>query len=127
GSRIYRVVPLDRLLSFSHPVQQLDSLSQLHVLFQTGGSTYTYCVVNPDGQLVVRQRHEITPGSRPRLVKTVDGRIEVLGGRRVPTLSDVPPYEPPAVEATAVPAVESPPVTNTVSEKKRTRRSRRER
>jgi hypothetical protein len=127
GSRIYRVVPLDRLLSFSHPVQQLDSLSQLHVIFQTGGSTYTYCVVNPAGRLVVRQRHEITPGSRPRLVKTVDGRIEVTGGRRVPALSDIPPYDPAVEEAPAVPTLESAPVTNAVSDAKSARRSRRER
>lgn len=109
-NRIYKVVLLDRFLSFSNPQQQLDARSRLHVLFQTGGSTYTYCVVNPDGDLVARQRHEIVPGSRPRLAKTPDGSIGVAGGQRTPSYSDIPPWEPPVVSLvdTNTPA----PVTN---------------
>jgi len=98
-TRIFRVVFLDRLLSFSNPAQQLDSRSRLHVLLQTGGNTYSYCVITPDGELAVRQKHEIVTGSRPRLVKTSDGDIEVTGGRRLPSSSDVPPYEPPTVDS----------------------------
>ena len=108
--RIYRVVLLDKLLSFANPAQQLDNRSQLHVLFQTGGSTYTYCVVTPDGDLAIRQRHEIVQGSRPRLMKQSDGSILVGGGRRLPSSSDVPPYEPPATEI--LPPNSAPAVTN---------------
>ncbi len=110
-TRIYKVVLLDRFLSFSNPQQQLDSRSRLHVLFQTGGSTYTYCVVNPDGELVARQRHEIVPGSRPRLAKTPDGSIGVAGGQRTPAYTDIPPWEPPSVSL--VDTNRPAPATNT--------------
>ncbi len=100
GTRIYKVVLLDRLLSFSNPQQQIDGLSRLHVLFQTGGSTYTYSVLDPEGTLLIRQRHEIVNGIRPRMLKNADGTIAVGGGRRLPALSDVPPYEAPPREPT---------------------------
>lgn len=106
GTHIYKVVLLDRLLSFSNPQQQLDGLSRLHVLFQTGGSTYTYSVLDPEGTLLIRQRHEITTGSRPRMAKKADGTITIAGGRRLPALNDIPPFEPPPREV---------PPTNTVS------------
>lgn len=95
-SRIFKVVLLDRLLSFASPEQQIDAQSRLHVLFQTGGNVYTYCVINPDGDLAIRQQHKIAPGTRPRLVKEDNGDIAVRGGFRVPTSTDVPPYEEPA-------------------------------
>ena len=125
---IFRVLLLDRLLSFSNPQQQLDNASRLHVLFQTAGSSYTYCVVNPDGELVGRERHDIIPGSRPRLAKADDGSISVQGGKRAPTPSDIPPYQPPpaSVGATTnnpVAAVTNPPPTD--SEKRRESRRRR--
>ncbi len=127
-TRIYRVALLDRLLSFSNPSQQLDNRNQLHVLFQTGGSIYTYCVVTPDGTIAVRQKHEIVPGSRPRLVKLDDGSISVGGGRRFPTLTDVPPYEPPAesLSTTNSAAITNAPAANADTSKssRRKRRSR---
>ncbi len=124
---IYRVLLLDRLLSFSNPQQQLDNLSRLHVLFQTAGSSYTYCVLSPDGELAGRERHDIIPGSRPRLAKAEDGSISVQGGKRTPTPSDVPPYEPPPASLSATnniaPAVTNAPPSN--AEKRRESRSRR--
>ncbi|MBX3748224.1 MAG: hypothetical protein KF833_23185 [Verrucomicrobiae bacterium] len=127
-THIYRVVFLDRLLTFSNPEQQLDILSRLHVLFQTGGNTYTYCVVDPDGELVIRQRHEILPGSRPFLARTDGGRVEVRGGRRLPALTDIPLPEPPPITvglATPPPAA----VTNVIGapEPRETRAERRRR
>lgn len=111
-SRIFKVVLLDRLLSFANPEQQIDAQSRLHVLFQTGGSVYTYCVVNPQGELVIRQQHQISPGARPRLAKEENGDISVRGGYRVPTSFDVPPYvEPPRPEPK--PGDASLSVTNT--------------
>lgn len=133
GGYIHRVVLLDRLLSFATPQQQLDARGHLHVLFQTGSSSYTYTVIDPDGLLTIRQRHDITPNSRPRLATESDGTITVAGGRRTPTPSDVPPYVPPpppepsatnSVSATnAAPAEASPAGEESKTEKKR--RSRR--
>ncbi|MGE3312658.1 MAG: hypothetical protein AB7O66_22035 [Limisphaerales bacterium] len=127
-TRIYRVVLLDRLLSFSNPRTQLDHLSQLHVLFQTGGSTYTYCVVTPDGEIAVRQKHEIVTDSRPRLMKLEDGSITVGGGRRLPASSDVPPWDPTPAEilapdASSTAATNAPAASESKSSKRKKRRS----
>lgn len=129
-SRIFKVVLLDRLLSFATPEQQIDAQSRLHVLFQTGGSVYTYCVINTDGELAIRQQHKIAPGTRPKLNKEDNGDITVRGGFRVPTSTDVPPYEEPAPAAPKPPAetVESTntaPATATAPAEKADRKSRR--
>lgn len=105
-AHIFRVVLIDRLLTFASPDQQLDNQSRLHVLLQTAGSSYTYCVVDPSGLLAVRQRYDIIPGSRPRLAKREDGAIEVLGGRRHPTDHDLP-----VAPAVSTPAPSSTSVT----------------
>lgn len=126
GARIFKVVLLDRYLSFSNPQQQLDSRSRLHVLFQTGGSIYTYCVVSPNGDLTLRQRHEIVTNSRPRLAKQADGTIAVAGGRRLPGYGDVPPWEPPvgsAVETNA-PAKTNAPAADAKKKGKESRRKK---
>lgn len=125
-TRILKVVPLDRYLSFAHPEQQLDSRSQLHVLFQTGGSSYTYCVINPAGELTIRQRHEIA-GSRPRLAKQDDGTIAVQGGRRRPAYGDVPPYQAPILlpETNAPVVTTNSPADSAGKDAKATRKDRR--
>jgi hypothetical protein len=125
-SRIYRVVLLDRMLSFDNREQQVDAASKLHVLFQTGGITYTYCALNPQGELVARQRIDITNAGRPRLFKKPDGSIEIDGGRRVPTPSDIPPYEPPPV-AIATTNAPLPAVTNAPGKTSQRKASRAER
>lgn len=123
-SRIYRVVMLDRLLSFASPEQQLDSASRLHVLFQTGRASYTYTVLNHDGILVVRQRYDILAGVRPRLGKSAAGDIQVVGGRRQPTGYDIPPYVPPPPvieeEPAEIPLEDLPPGPSKPSRKRRT-------
>jgi hypothetical protein len=88
-ARVYRIFPLGRLLSFSRPETQVDRQAQLHVLFQTGAREFTYCVINPDGELLKRQTHSYTD-TRPRLHADQEGKISVAGGVRVVTSSDWP-------------------------------------
>jgi len=98
GDRTLRVFPLARMVDFGHPEAQLDRANNLHVLFQTGAHTFTYCVMDPNGALVARQFHEITQ-SRPSLRLSEDGVVYVGGGARVPTLDDLPPPAPAAATA----------------------------
>ncbi len=125
-TRIFRVVLLDRLLSFANPEQQLDIHSRLHVLFQTSGNLYTHCVLDPNGTIVLRNRHEITPAGRPRLAKDVAGNIVIRGGRRFPTPDDVPPYvPPPQIAPTNLPpagVVTNAPAKSGAKQKKPSRR-----
>jgi hypothetical protein len=89
SGRTLRVFPLARMVDFGRPVARLDSANNLHVLFQTGAHTLTYAALDPDGNLLARQFHEITQ-SRPSLRLSDDGRVYVGGGVRILTSSDIP-------------------------------------
>jgi hypothetical protein len=89
-AKVFRVVPVGPLVSVSHPEAQIDKSSQLHLLFQTGARSFYYAVVNPDGELIVRQTHDYAGGSRPVLRGGVEGRVFVSGGVRRVAASDVP-------------------------------------
>ncbi len=90
GNHVYRVVPIGPLLSFSKPEPQLDAASKLHLMFQSGPSSCTYVVFNPDGDLVLRQTYDIA-GTRPRLRLDDEGKIVVHGGARREVSTDIPP------------------------------------
>jgi hypothetical protein len=89
NGRTLRVFPLARMLSFSDPEAQIDRANNLHVLLQTGARTFTYAVLDPNGNLLARQFHEFTR-TRPSLHSNNDGQIFVEGGRRVLTWDDIP-------------------------------------
>jgi hypothetical protein len=90
SGRTLRVFPLARMLSFGDPVAQMDRANNLHVLLQTGAKTFTYCVMDPNGNLLARQFHEYGL-RRPSLHVNDDGQVLVEGGRRVLTWYDIPP------------------------------------
>ncbi len=85
-----RVFPIDRMVSFSTPEAQIDGHSDLHVLHQTGARAFNYSVINPDGEVVLRQTYQYT-STRPVLRKNDDGKIFVGGGVRTISAHDFPP------------------------------------
>jgi hypothetical protein len=91
-TKVFRVTQLGPIVSFSASTveTQLDTSNNLHVLFQTGRNTHLYCVIDPDGEPIIRQTHEQTT-SRPRLRVEEDGRVMLQGGKRKILLSDLPP------------------------------------
>ncbi|HTL55028.1 MAG TPA: hypothetical protein VL361_05080 [Candidatus Limnocylindrales bacterium] len=89
--RAIRVLPIGPMVSFGHPEPpQIDNLSNLHVLYQTGPFSFSYTVFNPDGELVTRQVYEFSGNTRPRLSATDDGAVVIKGGTRRITPNDVP-------------------------------------
>jgi hypothetical protein len=90
GTDTMRVFPIGPMVSFGEPQAQVDRLSRLHVLHQTGARTFNYCVVTPDGHLAVRQTHEYT-ATRPNLRSGPGGTIFVAGGARRFSPEDLPP------------------------------------
>ncbi len=94
GNRVFRVVPIGSIVSFSRPEPQLDSASNLHLIYQNGPTACSYLVFNPDGDVLLRQTHDIT-GNRPRLRLNDEGKIMVVGGARRETNSDIPPNKNP--------------------------------
>ena len=89
GSRVFRMFPIGPLISFSSPEHQIDKSSNLHVLYQTGAKRFNYSVINPDGELLIRQTYEYTD-TRPILRIDREGRIYVGGGNRRITSEDLP-------------------------------------
>lgn len=89
-TQTFRVVPLGPVVSFANPQPQLDRASNLHLLFQNGRVTCAYYVLNPQGDVLVRQTWLIA-GSRPRLTADAEGRILVVGGQRQYSPNDIPP------------------------------------
>jgi hypothetical protein len=91
---ILRVKALGPMISFSQPEAQLDRASKLHVLWQSGATAFTHCVVSTDGKLVQQELYDYVT-TRPRLSENSDGDIFVHGGVR-------------RLDSGVVPAVKSP-------------------
>jgi hypothetical protein len=103
---VYSVFPLGPMVSFSRPEVQVDRMSQMHVLYQTGARACLYAVVSPMGEILVRQTHEITT-TRPGLKVNSEGGIYVSGGVRRVTRGDLPvapPIPPKDTPGTVAPA-----------------------
>ena len=94
GSKTFKCFPLGPMVSFSKPEAQIDSFSNLHVLNQYYAQSFVYCVINPEGKLLLRQTHDFTK-SRPTLRTDSQGRIFISGGVRRFTKSDFPAGPPP--------------------------------
>ena len=100
--RIFKVRAIGPMVSFSQPEAQLDRLSHLHVMYQSGARIFTYSVVSPDGDIVRQEIYDYFI-TRPRLHTEDDGSITVLGGARRVKPDDMlevkPPNEVPAAPA----------------------------
>jgi len=104
-SHVFKVVNIGKTVSFSTPDKQLDRASNLHVLWQSGASHFTYAMVSPDGGLMQQEVYDyVASGPRPRLTMADDGTVTVYGGvRRVKQLpmpmvkapNDLPAASPP--------------------------------
>jgi hypothetical protein len=107
GDKVFCVRPLGNMVSFSEPEPQVDGNSNLHVLWQTGARGFAYRVVNPNGEVIVRQTYDYI-GTRPHLKVNEAGRIIVAGGVRRLTQDDLPAGEPAAAPVPLPPATNAP-------------------
>jgi hypothetical protein len=89
GTKVFRVVPIGTILSFSRPEPRIDKLSNLHLLYQNWAHSFSYTVFNPDGEVLEQQTYDYVE-TRPRLFVGEDGRISVQGGVRRVTSNGSP-------------------------------------
>jgi hypothetical protein len=96
GGSIFKVRVLGPMISFSQPEAQLDRLSNLHVLCQSGATAFTYSVLNPNGELIQHETYDYV-STHPRLGEDTNGNISVIGGvRRVkPGSAEMPDVKAP--------------------------------
>jgi hypothetical protein len=80
-ARIYKVVNVGPLVSFSQPEAQVDRTGNLQVLYQSGGTLFSYTVLDPNGEFVSREIFDYV-NSRPRLSVNTNGDLTVIGGVR---------------------------------------------
>jgi len=92
-SRVLKVFPLGAMVSVGTPEHQIDKESRLHVLYRNGPRSFSYLVVNPDGDMILRQTHDFA-ASQPRLQLDEEGNVVVAGGVRRNTNSDFPEPKP---------------------------------
>jgi len=59
----------------------VDQMSNLHVIYQTGASIFSYTVIDPNGAIVSRELYDYV-NSRPRLGINDQGQVVVIGGVR---------------------------------------------
>ncbi len=102
--RVFKVRSLGPMVAFGFPEEQVDRTSHLHVLWQTGGLTFRYSVVAPDGTLMKRDAYDNYP-TRPKLRVNADGDVEVVGG----TLRATPAEIPVAAPVTGIPTTSLAP------------------
>lgn len=100
--RVFRVLPIGPMTSFSQPVTQLDQKNNLHLLYETSARTFLYLVVNPDGEITMRQVYYYTDAA-PRLKTDDAGVIYIAGGARHVTPDDIPTPVPVPPETMLVP------------------------
>lgn len=96
GTKVFKVFALGPLLTFSRPEGRVDRQGNLHALFQVSARMFTYNVVGPSGEHLIRQTYQYT-SSRPKLYADSESAISVVGGYRIVHETDVPP--PPADES----------------------------
>jgi hypothetical protein len=106
-AHIFKVRAIGPMVSFSQPEAQLDRLSHLHVLFQSGARIFTYAEINPDGD-VVRQEIYDYFNTHPRLHTDDSGNITVFGGERRVKPSHMPLVKPPNEVPAAAPLPAKP-------------------
>lgn len=99
--KVNKVLPIGRMLSFSLPDPEVDKLSNLHVLYQNGPRSYLYTVINPNGDIILRQTYDVT--TRPRLMRDAEGNFSVVGGARRITHQDIPPLTSTGTNASGTP------------------------
>jgi hypothetical protein len=87
GSKTFGLNHLGQLVVKPQSEQQTDRNNRLHVLHQSGRSSFTYSMVDYDGRVLLRQRYDYGE-TRPKLTAT---DVLVTGGTRTKSVWDIDP------------------------------------
>lgn len=95
NGQVYKVTAVGPLVSFSNPEAQVDPQGNLHVLYQSGGSIFSYDVIDLDGNPFQHELYDYV-AKRPRLGVNDLGEITVLGGVRRLKSDEMPMVKMPS-------------------------------
>jgi hypothetical protein len=99
SASVLKVSPLGPMVSFSDPEAQVDRLGRLHVLWQTGGQTFSCSTIDTGGMVVQQEVYDYYD-TRPRLTVNDQGEVTVVGGVRRIKAAEIPAVVPPNQMAT---------------------------
>jgi hypothetical protein len=108
GAKVLKVAALGPMVSFNLPEEQVDRLSRLHVLWQSGGKSFSYAEISPDGAIVSHDTYD-NFNSRPHLAVNDNGDVLVQGGVRRLKPGELPPV--------VIPPQQAAPTTNAPAKK----------
>jgi hypothetical protein len=91
--KIYLLKQLGVMMSFSNPKGLTDSYNFLHVLYQSASRQYRYMVIDPNGEIILRNTYAYTE-SAPHMKVEQDGSVSLLGGARLVAENDIPSKDP---------------------------------
>lgn len=77
---IFCMTQLGRVVVFDKPRVELDSNNDIHILQNTSPRNFLYSMVTLDGKVQNRREYAATQQTRPTLVRSPNGGIEVVGG-----------------------------------------------
>jgi hypothetical protein len=103
GNQIFKVSAIGPMVSFSQPEAQLDDDSNLHVIYQSGGQSFLYSVISPDGNIILQDVYDYV-NTRPHLSLDTNGHIVVIGGVRREKPGEMPAILPPSAVPMPTPA-----------------------
>ena len=85
GDNVYTTQSIGRVITSGRaPEEVFDRDNVLHVLHEASPGTYFYTQINMDGERLNQEAYVRVGSSRPTLVKTAAGRVEVHGGQFQP-------------------------------------------
>lgn len=88
--QVIKMLNVGPMIGFGQPEPRIDPQSRMHLLYQNAAKTFAYLIVNPAGDVVLRQTYEYTD-TRPRLHSDPDsGKIAVVDGQRRAADDDFP-------------------------------------
>lgn len=90
NSKTFGLHHLGQMVVKPQSEQQTDRNNRLHVLHQSGRSSFTYSMMDYDGRIILRQRYDYGE-SRPKLGATEAGEVLVSGGTRTKSAWDIDP------------------------------------
>jgi len=95
GGQIFATRALGPAVEFNGPEALVDRYSMLHVVWQSGGQSFNYSLVNADGEVLRTEMYDDYNNSRPHLMVDDSGDIRVKGGVRRPQPGELPQVSPP--------------------------------
>jgi len=79
-SSIYAVYHIGNLVDSNDVTTGLDPRNNFHILLHHSPRVYRYYMINPEGE-ITKISHISSHAHRPKLVKNLNGDIEVIGGQ----------------------------------------------